>query len=110
MRSNHPVGAVVNFVGTSQPEPLNFSAIFPNHVPLGSLIGSYAASYGTPTASVQSQWKNDAPPITHQVITVTHDTDINRESVVTLLKQLAARFTDRPIPLVFDNARYQRNA
>ncbi|MDA8195037.1 MAG: hypothetical protein M0Z53_13740 [Thermaerobacter sp.] len=46
-------------MGTSRPEPLNATVILPNHVPLGSLIGSYAASYGTPTASVQSQWKND---------------------------------------------------
>ncbi|MDA8193451.1 MAG: transposase [Thermaerobacter sp.] len=48
--------------------------------------------------------------ITHQVITVTHDTTINSESVVTLLKKLAAQFTDLPITLVLDNARYQRNA
>ena len=31
---------------------------------------------------------------------VTHDTTINRESVVTLLKKLAQQFTDRPIPLL----------
>ena len=41
---------------------------------------------------------------------VTHDTTINRESVVTLRKTRADQFTDRPIPLVLDNARYQRNA
>ncbi|MDA8194178.1 MAG: transposase [Thermaerobacter sp.] len=41
---------------------------------------------------------------------MTHDTTINRESVVTLLKNLAAQFTDLPIPLVLDNARYQRHA
>ena len=35
---------------------------------------------------------------------------INSESVVTLLKKLAAQFTDLPITLVLDNARYQRNA
>lgn len=58
-RSNIPIGAVINFVGTTHPEPLNASAILPNHVSLGNIIGSYAASYGTPTTSVQSQWKND---------------------------------------------------
>lgn len=48
--------------------------------------------------------------ITHQVIPVTNDTDINSESVVTLLKNLVERFTDLPITLVLDNASYQRNA
>ncbi len=48
--------------------------------------------------------------ITHGVITVTHDTYINTESVVALLHQLAERFTDLPITLVLDNARYQCNA
>ena len=59
VRSNHTRGAVVNFVGTSQPEPLNASAILPNHVALGNIVGSYAVSYGTPTTRVQDQWKND---------------------------------------------------
>ncbi len=48
--------------------------------------------------------------VTHEVITVTNDTYINSESVVTLLNQLVKRFTDRPITLVLDNARYHRNA
>ncbi len=48
--------------------------------------------------------------VTHEVITVTNDTDINLESVVTLLNQLVKRFTDLPIPLVLDNARYQCQA
>lgn len=65
VRSNHPVGAVVNFVGTSQPEPLNASAILPNHVALGNIIGSYAVSYGTPTRRVQDQWKNDTLGFAH---------------------------------------------
>ncbi len=47
--------------------------------------------------------------ITREVITVTNDTYINGESVVTLLKRLAERFTDHPITIVLDNARYQRN-
>ena len=41
---------------------------------------------------------------------MTHDTTINSDSVVTLLTKLAAQFTDLPIPLVLDNARYQRHA
>ena len=48
--------------------------------------------------------------VTHEVITVTNDTYINSESVVTLLNELVKRFTDLPITLVLDNARYQRNA
>lgn len=48
--------------------------------------------------------------ITHEVVTVTNDTYINSESVVMLLAKLAERFTDLPITLVLDNARYQRNA
>jgi transposase len=42
-----------------------------------------------------------------QVITVTNDSYINAESVVTLLRQLATTFSDLPITLVLDNARYQ---
>ncbi len=48
--------------------------------------------------------------VTHEVITTTNDTYVNSESVVTLLKKLAEKFTDWPITLVLDNARYQRNA
>ena len=36
-------------------------------------------------------------------------TYIHSDSVVMLLKNLAGRFFDRPISLVLDNARYQRN-
>ncbi len=48
--------------------------------------------------------------ITHEIITVTNDKYINSESVVALLEKLAKKFTDLPITLVLDNARYQRNA
>jgi transposase len=48
--------------------------------------------------------------ITHEIITVTNDTYINSESVVTLFGKLAKKFTDLPITVVLDNARYQRNA
>ena len=41
---------------------------------------------------------------------MTTDTYINRASVVMLLTKLAERFTDLPITLVLDNARYPRNA
>ena len=47
--------------------------------------------------------------ITHEILTVTTDTYINSQSVVELFTQLAARFTDLPITVVLDNARYQRN-
>jgi transposase len=33
----------------------------------------------------------------------------NSESVVAILRQLAKQFTDHPITVVLDNARYQRN-
>ena len=47
--------------------------------------------------------------LTQEVVTVTNDAYINSESVVALLKKLAEKFTDLPITLVLDNARYQRN-
>lgn len=47
--------------------------------------------------------------VTHEIMTVTNDTYINSLSVVELLEKLADRFRDRPITLVLDNARYQRN-
>jgi len=45
--------------------------------------------------------------ISLQVVTVTNDSYINAVSVTTLLRQLAAMFSDLPITLVLDNARYQ---
>jgi transposase len=44
---------------------------------------------------------------TRQVVTVSNDTYITAESVVTLLRQLATTFADLPITIVLDNARYQ---
>lgn len=43
-----------------------------------------------------------------QLMTVTNCDYINSHSVVALLRQLAMTFTDLPITLVLDNARYQR--
>jgi transposase len=43
-----------------------------------------------------------------QLVTVTNCDYINSQSVALLLRQLAATFTDLPITLVLDNARYQR--
>jgi len=42
-----------------------------------------------------------------QIITVTNEDYINAETVVSLLRQLAAAFSDLPITIVLDNARYQ---
>jgi transposase len=42
-----------------------------------------------------------------QVITVTNDSYITAETVATLLRTLAATFSDLPLTLVLDNARYQ---
>lgn len=47
--------------------------------------------------------------VTHEVITVTNTTYINSRSVVELLEKLAQQFTDLPITVVLDNAKYQRN-
>lgn len=47
--------------------------------------------------------------ITHEIVTVTNDTYINSASVVALFEKLATQFTDHPITVVLDNARYQRN-
>lgn len=44
---------------------------------------------------------------THQLVTITNTSYINGQSVAALLYQLAASFTDLPITLVLDNARYQ---
>lgn len=43
-----------------------------------------------------------------QLVTVTNCDYINSHSVVALLRQLATTFTNLPITLVLDNARYQR--
>lgn len=47
--------------------------------------------------------------VTHQIVTVTNDTYITSVSVVELLDKLARQFANRPITVVLDNARYQRN-
>ena len=41
----------------------------------------------------------------HAVVTVTNDTSLNSESVVTLLQKLAGQFTTRTITMVVDHAR-----
>jgi len=43
-----------------------------------------------------------------QIITFTNESYINSQSVATLLQKIASRFTDLPITIVLDNARYQR--
>jgi transposase len=44
---------------------------------------------------------------THQLVTVINEDYVNAETVMTLLRQMAARFADLPITIVLDNARYQ---
>lgn len=46
--------------------------------------------------------------ITHELITVTHDSYLNADSVCEWLRRLAALDLGRPITLVLDNARYQK--
>ena len=43
-----------------------------------------------------------------QVITFTNEDYINSQSVAVLLRRIAATFSDLPITIVSDNARYQR--
>ncbi len=50
-----------------------------------------------------------AQDVLYEILTVTTDTYINSQCVVDLFTPLAARFTDLPITVVLDNARYQRN-
>lgn len=45
--------------------------------------------------------------ISRQVMTITNEDSINAESVAALLRKLAATFSEWPITLVLDNARYQ---
>ncbi|MDA8194642.1 MAG: helix-turn-helix domain-containing protein [Thermaerobacter sp.] len=52
----------------------------------------------TPSGRQRVNGLGSLPAITPPAIPVTHDTTINRESVVTLRKKWAAQFTDRPIP------------
>jgi transposase len=44
---------------------------------------------------------------TRQLLTVTNTDSVNANTVAALLRQLAASFSDLPITLVLDNARYQ---
>jgi len=44
---------------------------------------------------------------THQLVTIVNQDYINANTVAALLRQLAATFSDGPITLVLDNARYQ---
>jgi hypothetical protein len=48
--------------------------------------------------------------LTHELVTVTNDTDITATEVCTLLRQLAALNLAVPLTIVLDNARYQRCA
>ena len=48
--------------------------------------------------------------LTLEIITVTHETYINAESVCQLLQKLSDLALGIPIPLVWDNARYQKCA
>ncbi len=84
------------------------------HFVLGAWLGSWwcltRVLLPTPSGRQRFNGLGALHAVTHEVITVTNDTDINSESVVTLLNELVKRFTDLPITLVLDNARYQRHA
>ena len=42
------------------------------------------------------------------LVTITHDTYINSDTIVALLIKLKQEYTDIPLTLIMDNARYQR--
>jgi len=46
--------------------------------------------------------------ITREIVTVTNDDYINSQTVIALFTKLAAKFSDLPITVVLDNARYQQ--
>ena len=46
--------------------------------------------------------------MTHQLLTVTNDSDINAQSAYNLLRKIAATHAEIPITLILDNARYQK--
>jgi transposase len=46
--------------------------------------------------------------VTHELLTVTHDSYINAQTIYTLPGQLDALHLEMPITLVLDNARYQK--
>ncbi len=46
--------------------------------------------------------------VTHQLVTVTNDSDINAQSVCDLLRKIASAHEGIPITLILDNARYQK--
>jgi hypothetical protein len=48
--------------------------------------------------------------MTHELVTVTNDPSITATEVCALLRQLAALNLGIPLPVVLDNARYQRCA
>ena len=45
--------------------------------------------------------------ITHQVTTVINDTYVNSDTVVSMLKKLRTEYSNDPVQIVLDNARYQ---
>lgn len=46
--------------------------------------------------------------VTKQIFAITNETCINAENVCLLLTQIAAAYAKIPIPIVLDNARYQK--
>ena len=47
-------------------------------------------------------------PIIRELVTVTHDTYINAQSVCELLNKISALQLSVPVTLILDNARYQK--
>lgn len=76
---------------------------------LGSLRGLARVLWPTPSGRQRFHVLGALPAMTHEMVTVTNETDIDRASMVELFEKLAARFTDHPITVVLDHARYPRH-
>ena len=76
---------------------------------LGYLWGFVQILVQTPSRRQRFSVLGALNAITREIVTVVTNTGyINSHSVVELLEKLAQQFSDRPITIILDNARYQR--
>ena len=74
---------------------------------LWSLVRVFVkAASGRQRFNVLGAWN----AVTQELLTITNTTVVNTETMCDLLRAMAARGLVKPITLVLDNARYQRNA
>lgn len=82
------------------------------HFVYGAFLGylwSFARIFvKTPSGRQRFNVLGAVDAMTHKVITICNETYVNATTVCDLLKKVAAEYTDLPMTLVMDNARYQR--